>query len=77
YDADGWIAEDNFALSNRQATPNKDGSYTFHFNCEGEINNIQVRKDWTMIIRLYIPESVEKILQYVKMVEETVKISPK
>ena len=77
YDAGGWIATDNFALNNRQAKPNNDGSYTFHFNCEGEVNNIHVEKDWTMVIRLYIPESVDMILKYVKMVEETAKIAPK
>jgi len=77
YDTDGWIAADNFALNNRQAEPNKDGTYTFRFNCKGEANNIQVKKSWTMIIRLYIPESVDKILKYVKTLDETAKITLK
>lgn len=73
YDAKGWIAEDNFALNNRQAKANKDGSFTFRFNCEDKENNIKVQKDWTMLVRLYMPESKEKILKYIDSIA-TVKI---
>lgn len=52
YDEKGWIAKDNFAMSNRQAKPNKNGSYTFYFNCPGKQNNIDVVPNWN--IRLVV-----------------------
>ncbi|GAA4842342.1 DUF1254 domain-containing protein [Algivirga pacifica] len=73
YNKEGWIATDNFALNNRQAEANEDGSYTFHFNCPGEKNNIDVVPGWAILIRLYRPESKEAILDYMKKANETVK----
>lgn len=73
YDEKGWIATDNFALNHRQAEPNADGkSYTFHFNCPGEKNNIDVVKNWTVLIRLYMPESEEAILEYIDKANEDI-----
>ncbi|GJM64556.1 DUF1254 domain-containing protein [Persicobacter diffluens] len=72
YNKEGWIATDNFALNNRRAEPNEDGSYTFHFNCPEEKNNIDVVEDWTILIRLYRPESKEAILNYMKKADETI-----
>jgi hypothetical protein len=74
YDRQGWIVKENFALNNIQAEANKDGTYTFHFNCPDKINNIDVVDDWTMIIRLYIPNNDEEILEYIKKVNETIKM---
>ncbi len=74
YDSKGWIAKENFALNNTTATPNADGSYTFHFNAPGMPNNIDVEPGWTMLIRLYAPESVPAILAYMKDVEENVRV---
>ncbi len=72
YDSKGWIAKDNFALNNRTATPNEDGSYTFHFNCPDKPNNIDVEEGWTVLIRLYVPTSTEAILDYIKQANETI-----
>ncbi|MGD1892709.1 MAG: DUF1254 domain-containing protein [Cyclobacteriaceae bacterium] len=74
YDSTGWIVRDNFALNNRQAEPNEDGTYTFHFNCPGETNNIEVEESWSMLIRLYRPESEEAILDYIKYANENIKV---
>jgi len=76
YDKAGWIVKEKFALNNRQATPNPDGSYTFNFNCPGKTNNIDVEKDWTLLIRFYVPNSLEEILAYVKSLNSNVKIVP-
>ncbi len=73
YNNKGWIAADNFALNNRQATPNDDGTYTFHFNCPDAKNNIDVVEGWTVLIRLYRPNSEEAILEYMKTAEENIK----
>ena len=75
YNAAGWIATNNFALNNRQASVNNDGSYTFRFNCDGQKNNMDVEENWTMVIRLYMPESVDSILEYVKNVTESAAIT--
>lgn len=74
YDSKGWIAKENFALNNITAKPNEDGSYTFHFNAPGKPNNIDVMKDWTMLIRLYAPKSKEAIMEYMKSAEKNIKV---
>jgi hypothetical protein len=76
YDEKGWIAKENFALNNKTATPNIDGSYTFHFNAPGQINNIDVVENWTILIRLYVPTSVGEIMNYMKEAEKNIKIEP-
>ena len=72
YNKEGWIATDNFALNNRQAEANEDGSYTFHFNCPGKKNNIDVVPGWAMLIRLYRPENKESILEYIAQANESI-----
>ncbi|WP_369048751.1 DUF1254 domain-containing protein [Tenacibaculum sp. UWU-22] len=74
YDSKGWIVKDNFALNNNQATPNDDGTYTFHFNCPGTINNMNVVQDWTVLIRLYRPVSADAVLEYMKSANKNIKI---
>lgn len=76
YDEKGWIAKEKFALNNTTATPNKDGSYTFHFNAPGQINNIDVVENWTILIRLYAPTSVSEIMDYMKKAEKNINIEP-
>lgn len=75
YGPDGFIVTDLFALNNRQATPNADGSYTFHFNCEGMQNNIKVVENWNLTIRLYMPNSLDEILEYVEDLQNEVQIT--
>jgi hypothetical protein len=71
---DNWIKTKNFALNNRRAEANPDGSVTFCFNCPGQPNNIDTVEDWLMIVRLYQAESVEQIIAYVKDLQANVKI---
>ncbi len=75
YGPDGYITKDAFALNNKQAMPNPDGSYTFHFNCEGRQNNIEVVENWNLTIRLYMPNSLDEILAYVQSLHEEVQIT--
>jgi hypothetical protein len=77
YNQEGWIATEPFALNHRQATPNEDNSYTFHFNCPNANNNISVVPRWNLLIRLYVPESLEKILAYTDEINQTVKVIKK
>jgi hypothetical protein len=74
YGPDSWIKTKNFALNNRRAEANPDGSVTFCFNCPGQPNNIDTVEDWLMIVRLYQAESVEQIIAYVKDLQANVKI---
>ncbi|TOG86138.1 DUF1254 domain-containing protein [Vibrio parahaemolyticus] len=66
YDKDGWIADDDFAISNKRMKPNQDGTYTFRFNCKGQPNNLTVRKGWSGLLRMYLPESKQAIQDYVE-----------
>jgi len=74
YGPDGYIATENFALNNRQAEANPDGTYTFHFNCEGAKNNIDVVENWNMTIRLYMPNSLDDILAYIEKINQEAKV---
>ncbi|ADE54033.1 DUF1254 domain-containing protein [Coraliomargarita akajimensis] len=74
YDSKGWIVKENFALNNNTAQANGDGSITFHFNAPGKPNNIDVVKDWAILIRLYAPQSKEAIMQYMQDAEQNITI---
>ena len=74
YDSKGWIVKNNFALNDKTAKPNKDGSYTFNFNAPNMPNNIEVEKDWTLLIRLYAPKTVKEILEYMQQTKQNIRI---
>ena len=76
YGADSWIVEENFALNDRAAQANPDGSITFRYNCPNQPNNLDVQPGWIQVIRLYQPESVEAILKYVERINDEVSIEP-
>lgn len=67
-------AKENYALNNRTAAANSDGSITFHFNAPGKPNNIDVVDGWTLLIRLYAPISEEAIMAYIRDVEASVNV---
>lgn len=72
YGADAYVHKDKFALSSREdeLQPNKDGSYTVHFNCgDNAVNNIDVEPNWTGILRMYKPQSDDEIIEYAEGVE--------
>lgn len=65
YDEQGWVVTDNFNTNSLKATPNRDGSYTLHFNCgEDRINNLEVAENWNGLMRNYLPRDVESILRF-------------
>ncbi len=76
YSDESWIVEENFALNDRAAEANADGSITFRYNCPGQPNNMDVQPGWTQVIRLYQPESAEAISAYVETINAEVKIEP-
>ena len=76
YSAESWIVEENYALNNRGAVVNDDGSVTFRYNCPGEANNLDVQPGWTQVIRLYQPESADAISEYVAEIASSVKVIP-
>jgi hypothetical protein len=51
YGPDAFIATEDYALSNRTAKPNADGSVTFRFNAPGKPNNMTMVKGWNMTLR--------------------------
>lgn len=64
YDSDGWLARDKAAISNSEAIPNKDGTYTIRFNSPGSPNNIETPTPFTALLRIYVPKSKEEIRRY-------------
>jgi hypothetical protein len=66
YDSDGWLARDKAAISNSEATPNPDGSYTIRFNSPGSPNNVETPSPFTALLRIYVPRSKESAMQYLK-----------
>ncbi|MDG3583934.1 DUF1254 domain-containing protein [Galbibacter pacificus] len=65
YDMRGWIATENYALRDRNAEKDTDGSITFYFNCPDQKNNLDTVDNWTMVIRLYVPDTPEQVIDYV------------
>lgn len=65
YDDKAWIATEKYALRDRNAEKNEDGSITFFFNTPDEANSIETVDNWTMVIRFYMPETPEKVIQYI------------
>jgi hypothetical protein len=68
YNEQGWVATENFFTNSSKAKPNPDGSYTIHFNTPGAINNLEVVENWNGLFRCYLPESVESVLEFKKVV---------
>jgi hypothetical protein len=66
YDSDGWLARDKAAISNSEATPNPDGSYTIRFNSPGSPNNVETPSPFTALLRVYVPKSKDSAMQYLK-----------
>jgi len=47
--------------SQYKAKPNKDGTYTVRFGCDGQENNIQIKNEsgaWNAILRAYRPSKL-------------------
>lgn len=68
--------EENFALNDRAAESNPDGSITFRCNCPGQPNNMEVQPRWSQVIRLYQPISAEAISDYVVRITSEVAVEP-
>jgi len=64
YDKEGWIARDKAAISNMEARPNPDGTYTNRFNSPGEPNNIDTPTPFTVLLRVYVPKSKDEISRF-------------
>ena len=74
YDQNGWVKTNKFKIDSNHAVPNKDGSYTLHFNCgDDAVNNIEVKPHWNALMRAYLPTSVPEIL---KASQDMMKNSP-
>jgi hypothetical protein len=64
YNEEGWLAQDRAAISNTEATPNADGSYTINFNNPDAPNNVNTPAPFTALLRVYVPSSVDGITSY-------------
>lgn len=64
YNAEGWLAEDKAAISNTEAEPNDDGSYTINFNKPGAPNNVNTPARFAALMRVYVPASTDGIISY-------------
>ena len=64
YNEEGWLARDKAAISNSEAVPNDDGSYTIRFNSPGKPNNVDTPTPFTVLLRVYVPKSKAEIIPY-------------
>lgn len=70
YDENAWIATENYALRDRNAKRNEDESITFYFNDPEQENNITTVDNWGMVIRFYLPETPEAVIDYINDLEK-------
>jgi hypothetical protein len=66
YNLEGWLAEDKASISNSTAVPNEDGTYTIHFNNPNEKNNVNTPSPFAALLRSYVPQSKNSIIEYLK-----------
>jgi hypothetical protein len=66
YNAEGWLAKDKAAISNTEAKPNADGSYTIRFNTPGGVNNLDTPAPFSALLRVYVPKTKEIATQFLK-----------
>jgi len=64
YNLEGWLAKDQAAISNDQAEPNADGTYTIRFNSPGQKNNVKTAAPFSALLRVYVPKSRQGIIEY-------------
>ncbi|RNE48516.1 DUF1254 domain-containing protein [Corynebacterium alimapuense] len=69
YGPDAFIATEDYALNHRTASANDDGTYTFHFNAPGMPNNMSTVTGWNMVLRMYLPETFEAVMEYLDELE--------
>lgn len=77
YNEQGWVATDKFNLNSNTAKQNADGTYTLHFNTPGAINNLEVVENWNGLMRCYLPDSLDKILEFESDVKKALPIGKK
>ena len=65
YDEEGWLAKDISAISNTQAEPNEDGTYTINFNSPGAKNNLETSTPFSALFRFYLPDSRASAVEYI------------
>lgn len=75
YNVEGWLAEDEAAISNDQAEPNADGTYTIHFNSPGQKNNVKTPAPFSALLRVYAPRSKRGIVEYLAKMRDALVIS--
>jgi hypothetical protein len=75
YNLEGWLAEDQAAISNDQAEPNTDGTYTIHFNSPGQKNNVKTPAPFSALLRVYAPKSRQGIIEYLAKMRDALVIS--
>jgi hypothetical protein len=59
YNAESWIAEDNFYIGHKRMRENGDGTMTIDFNCDTP-HSVTVGEGWNGTFRLYKPVDVEE-----------------
>ena len=74
YDGEGWLARDKAAISNSEAIPNPDRSYTIRFNSPDTPNNIETPSPFTAVLRIYVPKSKDGVTQYLLKASKELKI---
>jgi hypothetical protein len=74
YNLQGWLTEDRAAISNDEAEPNDDGTYTIRFNSPGQKNNVQTPAPFSALLRVYVPKSRQGIVEYLAKMRDALVI---
>jgi hypothetical protein len=74
YNLEGWLAKDQAAISNDQAEPNADGTYTIRFNSPGQKNNVKTPAPFSALLRVYAPKSRQGIIEYLAKMRDALVI---
>jgi hypothetical protein len=64
YNAESWIAEDNFYIGHKRMLDNGDGTMTIDFNCDTP-HSVTVSEDWNGTFRFYKPVNVRETIDFV------------
>ena len=64
YNAESWIAEDNFYIGHKRMLDNGDGTMTIDFNCDTP-HSVTVGEGWNGSFRFYKPVNVNKTIDFV------------
>lgn len=76
YNEEGWLAYDKAAISNIEAEPNEDGTFTVRFGQTGKPNNLEIGSSFAALLRFYVPTSIDAARSYLANGQQHYQVIP-